>query len=387
MLKTEKNVTKRLCQSLDQHSNKEVMVLFTLEKETCMNWIIAIHFLQALEKKYSNVIFDFGVSEKFLYFKNFCNNIKLIDSLKKTQYDIKFKLPTNDITESLRNNLDTFSILTNLNNKYIGLNRFMVIAPKFNIDGLNREYSDKVFFNLEEDDITYKKILKEIKKCSFQIVEFKDLENKKENIENEKNNILLIPGGGNTTEISGIGFVNFSSKFTITGNDKVEGEIIPSETTILRYRNNVEDDYLIDNNQIHKLTGSGIIEYDYTVELGNNSITIKLDLNDFKLQSGFSKSTLRSNKKNKSNKVSNSKNKELLIQELKECRYYIGKEDANFLIASMILGPNNCILLDKKTRFNLAEIFSYFDISNIIDIEKYENGLIETKLEQLHLKG
>ena len=385
--------TKTLCQTLDQNNNKEINVLFTLEKETCMNWIIAIHFLQALQKKYSNVEFDFGVSEKFLYFKHFCSNIKLLESLKKNSYNIKFRLPTNDIFESLKNNEGTFNIFPNLNNKYIGLNRFMVTAPKFQIEGLNGEYSDKVFFNLEEDDPTYKKISKEIKKCSFQIVEFKNLEEIKQIINKEEDSekdISLIPGNGSFTEISSNGFINYNSKFLISGNNKVEGKIIPSESIVLRYKNDDPDKYLVENKDVHKLSGSGMVEYDYVVELGSNSIIIKLDLNELKIQTGFTKNELLNSKKFENKKDitnRNSKNKELFIQELKECKYYIGKEDANFLIASMILGPNNCILLDKETKFNLAEIFSYFDISNIIDIEKYENGIIESKLEELHLKG
>lgn len=390
-----KKSNKKLCQMIDEYKGKGIKVLFRLEKESCMNWIIVIHFIDILRKKYPEVEFYLGVSKKFEYFTIFDPEIiKVItNNLKESLFEVNFKLPVKDIAESLRNNKNTFQLFHILNEKYIGLNRFMLACPCFEFDDLNRDYSDKVFFNLEEDDIHYKKILNEIKKCSFKVMEFKNLNNDiiEKQPYDKTMNLNLVSANANSVTVTSNGFINYISKFDIMGNDKVEGKIIPSESIVLRYKNDNADLFNSKKNieEVHKLTGSGMIEYSYIVELTSDSIIIKLNLDEFKLRSGFSKNMMADNVlKNKKNKlVEVTKDKRLFIEELKNCRYYIGKEDVYFLLAAMVLGTDNCILLDKRTMFNLVDVFPYFSISNIIDLEAYRTGMIEDKLEELQLKG
>ena len=392
------SISKKLCQLIEEYKGKNIKVLLGLEKESCMNWIIMLHFVQLLQKKYPNVDFFLGVSEKYEYFTLFDSNvIKVIKkSTKQNAFHIIFKLPVKEIFDAFKGKANVFDLFYVLNKNYIGLSRFMVSPPNFTIDGLIRDYSDKIFFNLNEDDTYYKTITNEIKKCSFKIVEFKDISDKDENEDEDEytdreNDISLIPSFANLVEVTSNGFINYTSKFEIIGNNKINGKLVPSESIVLRYKNERQNNPPEDSNPVvHKLTGSGVVEYKFIVELMNNSVLVKLNLNEIKLTSGFSKTELKAKKLNQ---ISNIKeidvttNKRAFIEEVRTCRYYIGKEDVNFLLASMILGPSNCILLDKESTFNVIEIFPYFDISNVVDLENYETGTIENKLEELQIRG
>lgn len=370
-----KKNSKNLCEYLDDITDK--LVIINLKSSNLFNTICFYHILSKLVITYENVNIKLLVSPDFKFLEELLDNIVVgdVSDYDYNPHDTVMYNLSFDIIEYLNDNENSKNPLSIWNRMEIGLEKFLCRPLK--LDFKADEYSDIVGINFGIDNI-YKSIITDIKDCGLDYLDILSNNSRvlKRSIDNESKSCITSKG---------ISCIPFGYDLELSKENKLSCVFSPETFDFIKLNSsgiNVPD---IDN---IKIASSVMLNIDYIISLDDDGLRVEFTPSDFNFEVDLLKSSGKKSKIKlgsiKSLKGSSSINTySKVIEDLKKCKYYIGAEDEYMLLAYLILGEDNCIVL--SSNMNILKTFPFF--KDVIPIEEYSKGDVATMLEYLHSSG
>ena len=352
---------KRLEHYLDV--DDDINGLIYLEDETPTNILLFKSIFDTLVKSSPHNL-TLGISEKFInYVELFkSKNVECKVNIKAKSYDYVFLVPNGDLTSKKKKNT-----IRDLNRKFIGLTNVRFSPAEVSVDSVN-ENSDSVLVDMDKRNKNYSTIVDEVDSRGLELVHVNDTNKINSKVDNKDLDLLDVTS--KSVSISGNGFIPFDTEFSIKGTDTVEGKVYPQASSVLKYVNKnakKNDDVSYD------ITGKGVVEYEFKVNVLSNALSIEIYLDDFNIRSGIS------------NLEVDCDDTELALtdvditESLITSNVFMGESGANLLLAYSILGISKCVLLTDGDKND-----DYFKNDNCIDITNYKSPTAGDLLEDMY---
>ena len=334
---------KHISDFLDSYPSGKVLIYFSTD--SILNILCLMHILPSLSNKYKSFEFVLGVGSEYSFLSKFGNIIKIDrKNLNLLDYDYMFEIQKN-VDKYFDSNNDVEYILEDMALHITGIDSF-TISP-LDSNAVKDNNSEFVYIN-SGVELTNSKIRTEMVKSGL-----RDIFEEDSFDENLPTFNLFYAYPSST----GGGSVIFNKNFKVEAG-KVKGVVNFESIELLDCKS---QDYDSDED-----------EYNFSVPVSVPAvINFSLSKNKIEAELDFSSMNISEDLIDLSNSVAETRT--LLdvphfgeeLSRLFKCKYYIGREDELLLLAYLVLGKDNCIILSKG---GTVKSFSFFE--NRVDISK-----------------